>query len=129
MDIVRAKIDVEVEDMSIAADANTDTQQIRNVNFKWARSSLPFGLRKAEEKPILTEITSFFPAGEVSAILVSHFKLRVFSELTSASGTFWYAFTNGVYFTSHSAKGPASRRSYSFWPTGNSMLVLEHTSK
>ncbi|KAJ7456457.1 P-loop containing nucleoside triphosphate hydrolase protein [Mycena latifolia] len=53
MDIVRAKIDVE----------------IRNTSFKWVRKGLPFGLRKAEEKPILDEITSFFPAGEVSAIL------------------------------------------------------------
>ncbi|KAJ7151563.1 P-loop containing nucleoside triphosphate hydrolase protein [Mycena filopes] len=53
MDIVRAKIDVE----------------IRNVSFKWVRTSLPLGLRRAEQKPILNEITSFFPAGEVSAIL------------------------------------------------------------
>ncbi|KAJ6501512.1 P-loop containing nucleoside triphosphate hydrolase protein [Mycena vitilis] len=53
MDIIRTKIDVE----------------IRNASFKWVRSGLPLGLRKADEKPILTEITSFFPAGEVSAIL------------------------------------------------------------
>ncbi|KAJ7785733.1 P-loop containing nucleoside triphosphate hydrolase protein [Mycena metata] len=53
MDIVRAKIDVE----------------IRNASFKWVRTGLPLGLRRAEEKPILNEITSFFPAGEVSAIL------------------------------------------------------------
>lgn len=32
-------------------------------------AGLPLGLRHAEEKPILNEITSFFPAGEVSAIL------------------------------------------------------------
>ncbi|KAK7064707.1 pleiotropic drug resistance protein, ABC superfamily [Favolaschia claudopus] len=53
MDLVRAKINVEV----------------RNLGFKWIRSGLPLGLRKPEEKRILNEITSFFPAGEVSAIL------------------------------------------------------------
>ncbi|KAJ6569618.1 P-loop containing nucleoside triphosphate hydrolase protein [Mycena capillaripes] len=53
MDIIRAKIDVE----------------IRNTSFKWVRPGLPLGLRKPEEKTILTEISSFFPAGEVSAIL------------------------------------------------------------
>ncbi|KAJ7356761.1 P-loop containing nucleoside triphosphate hydrolase protein [Mycena albidolilacea] len=53
MDIVRAKIDVE----------------FRNIGFKWIRSGLPLGLRKAENKTILSEITTFFPAGEVSAIL------------------------------------------------------------
>ncbi|KAJ7748491.1 P-loop containing nucleoside triphosphate hydrolase protein, partial [Mycena maculata] len=53
MDIIRAKIDVE----------------IRNLSFKWVSTGLPFGLRQAEKKPILNEITSFFPAGEVSAIL------------------------------------------------------------
>ncbi|KAJ7037530.1 P-loop containing nucleoside triphosphate hydrolase protein [Mycena alexandri] len=53
MDIARAKIDVE----------------IRNASFKWVRTSLPLGLRRAQEKPILSEITSFFPAGEVSVIL------------------------------------------------------------
>ncbi|KAJ7171842.1 P-loop containing nucleoside triphosphate hydrolase protein [Mycena crocata] len=53
MDIIRAKIDVE----------------IRNASFKWVRTGLPMGLRRAEEKQILNEITSFFPAGEVSAIL------------------------------------------------------------
>ncbi|KAF8213711.1 P-loop containing nucleoside triphosphate hydrolase protein [Mycena galopus ATCC 62051] len=53
MDLVRAKIDVE----------------IRNVGFKWIRTSLPLGLRKADDKTILNEITTFFPAGEVSAIL------------------------------------------------------------
>ncbi|KAJ7642282.1 P-loop containing nucleoside triphosphate hydrolase protein [Mycena rosella] len=53
MDIARAKINVE----------------IRSIVFKWVKGSLPFGLRTAEEKPILSEITSFFPAGEVSAIL------------------------------------------------------------
>ncbi|KAF7367371.1 ABC transporter protein [Mycena sanguinolenta] len=52
MDIVRAKIDVE----------------FRNVGFKWVRSGLPL-LRKAEEKTILNDITTCFPAGEISAIL------------------------------------------------------------
>ncbi|KAJ7275585.1 P-loop containing nucleoside triphosphate hydrolase protein [Mycena haematopus] len=53
MDIVRAKIDVE----------------FRNVGFKWIKSGLPLELRKAEEKTILKDITTRFPAGEVSAIL------------------------------------------------------------
>ncbi|KAJ6548866.1 P-loop containing nucleoside triphosphate hydrolase protein [Mycena capillaripes] len=53
MDIARAKIDVE----------------IRNTSFKWVRPGLPLGLRKPDEKKILNEISSFFPAGDVSAIL------------------------------------------------------------
>ncbi|KAF7367373.1 Pleiotropic drug resistance proteins (PDR1-15), ABC superfamily [Mycena sanguinolenta] len=52
MDIVRAKIDVE----------------FRNVGFRWVSSGLPL-LRKAEEKTILNDITTCFPAGEISAIL------------------------------------------------------------
>ncbi|KAJ6626947.1 P-loop containing nucleoside triphosphate hydrolase protein [Mycena sp. CBHHK59/15] len=54
MDIIRAKIDVEVAIFIFQVD----------------QVGLPFGFRKAEEKPILNEISSFFPAGEVSAILV-----------------------------------------------------------
>ncbi|KAJ7630445.1 P-loop containing nucleoside triphosphate hydrolase protein [Roridomyces roridus] len=53
MDIVRARIDVEV----------------RNVSFKWSRSGLPFGLASPVEKQILSGITSVFPAGQVSAIM------------------------------------------------------------
>ncbi|KAJ6548881.1 P-loop containing nucleoside triphosphate hydrolase protein [Mycena capillaripes] len=53
MDIARAKIDIE----------------IRNTSFKWVRPGLPLGLRKPDEKKILNEISSFFPAGDVSAIL------------------------------------------------------------
>nr|GAT46077.1 predicted protein [Mycena chlorophos] len=53
MDIARAKISVE----------------IRDLGFKWVSSGLPFGIRKAETKPILNNISSYFPAGEISAIL------------------------------------------------------------
>ncbi|KAF7306405.1 Pleiotropic drug resistance proteins (PDR1-15), ABC superfamily [Mycena indigotica] len=53
MDIPRAKINVEV----------------RNLGFKWISSGLPFGIRRAETKPILNDISTYFPAGEISAIL------------------------------------------------------------
>ncbi|KAJ7071333.1 P-loop containing nucleoside triphosphate hydrolase protein [Mycena amicta] len=52
MDIPRAKINVE----------------IRNLSFKWVSSGLPF-LRAAEDKPILNDISTYFRAGEISAIL------------------------------------------------------------
>ncbi|KAJ7226045.1 P-loop containing nucleoside triphosphate hydrolase protein, partial [Mycena pura] len=53
MDIARAEIDVE----------------IRNLGFKWVRPGFPLGLQPTTEKPILNAISTFFPPGEISAIL------------------------------------------------------------